>query len=208
MSESRVKFLKSSMDHMFTSGASSLNFNEFSSLLAKCACVINERPLGVRHHNSAVNELVPLTPNLLLLGRAGSSPPDVARLDDGDNRFKMRKNFIDEIFTLWWDMWFRQAFDSLFPLPKWKERMPNLSPGDVCLLKYERKVGKGDFRLCKVVEVHPDEKGLVRTVTVAFRPTSSKEKSLPYTSKELKEMKVGLNRLVLICPADKVFSDQ
>ena len=56
--------------------------------------------------------------------------------------------------------------------------------------------------------MHPDEKGLVRTVAVAFRPPSSKEKSLPYTSKELKEMKVGLNRLVLICPADKVFSDQ
>ena len=148
--------------------------------------------MGVRHHNKATDEILPITPNLLLLGRTSSGPHDVAKFDNEDDRY----------------LWFPQAFDSLFPLPKWKERMPNLSPGDVCLLKYERKVGKGDFRLCKVVEVHPDEKGLVRTVTVAFRPPSSKEKSLPYTSKELKEMKVGLNRLVLICPADKVFSDQ
>ena len=86
--------------------------------------------------------------------------------------------------------------------------MPILAAGDVCLLRYDRKVGKGDYRLCKVVEVHPDKKGLVHTGSVAFRPPSSKEKSLPYTSKELKEMKVGLTRLVLVCPADNVFNDQ
>merc|ERR1711867_146524 len=129
---------------------------------------------------------------------ASSGPHDIARLDEGYYKFFLREKFIEELLALWWDLWYPQAFDSLFPLPKWKERMPNLSPGDVCLLKYERKVEKGDFRLCKVVEVHPDEKGLVRTVTVAFRPPSSKEKSLPYTSKELKESLV----LALVCPAD------
>ena len=112
------------------------------------------------------------------------------------------------MLSVWWNLWYHQAFDALFPLPKWKEAMPNLNPGDVCLLKYDRKIGKGDFRLCKVEEVHPDDKGLVRTVTVIFRPISSREKSLPYTSKELSRMKVGLNRLVLICPAEKVYSDE
>ena len=86
--------------------------------------------------------------------------------------------------------------------------MPNLGVGDVCLLKYDKKVGKGDYRLCKVDEVHPDEKGLVRTVTVLFRPPSSKEKSLPYKSKDLSKMKVGVNRLVLICPASDVYNDE
>ena len=145
-----------------------------------------------------------MTPNLLLLGRTASGPHDVAKFDDGDDRYIRREKLIEEISSVWWDMWFHQAFDSLFPLPKWKERMPNLGPGDVCLLKYDRKVGKGDFRLCKVDQVHPDSKGLVRTVTVLFRPLSSREKSLPYKSKELSQMKVGINRLVLICPAQQV----
>ena len=88
-----------------------------------------------------------------------------------------------------------------------KDEMPNLAAGDVCLLRYEGKVGKGDYKLCKVEEMQPDNKGLVRTVTVAFRPLSAK-KSLPYHSKELTKMIVGVNSVVLIsCKAEKVFSN-
>ena len=192
------------MDHLFTSGAASLNFNEFRVLLSRCANIINDRPLGVRHHNKAVNELVPITPNLLLLGRTSTSPLDTVQFDEGSDRYTHRAKFIDEVISLWWEMWYHQAFDSLFPLPKWKEQMPNLKSGDICMIKYERKVGKGDYRLCRVAEVHPDKKGLVRTVTVAFRPISSKEKSLPYLPKDLTKMKVGINRLVLICPAEDI----
>ena len=70
------------------------------------------------------------------------------------------------MFGLWWDIWFRQAFNSLFPLPEWKEALPNLSIGDIYLIIYDSKVGKGDYRLCRVVKTETDDKGLVRTVSV------------------------------------------
>ena len=70
----------------------------------------------------------------------------------------------------------------------------------MCLAKYEHKVGKADYRLCKVVEVEKDAKGLVRTVMVAMRPRDAREKSLPYKSKKLKNLKLAVQRLVLICP--------
>ena len=76
-----------------------------------------------------------------MLGRTSSGPHDVAKFDNEDDRYTFRLRFVEELLSLWWDLWFPQAFDLLFPLPKWKEMMPNLSPGDVCLLKYERKVG-------------------------------------------------------------------
>ena len=196
------------MTHFFTSGAGSLNFSEFQALLARCACIINDRPLGVRHHNKAVDEVLPITPNLLLLGRTSSGPLDTEKFDEGNDRYTCRAKFVDEILSLWWDMWYAQVFDSLFPLPKWKEQMPNLKAGDICMLKYDRKVGKGDYRLCRVDEVHPDEKGLVRTVTVAFRPISNKDKSLPYISKALSKMKVGLSRLILICPVENIDNNE
>ena len=50
--------------------------------------------------------------------------------------------------------------------------------------------------------VETDDKGLVRTAWVLMRPRDSREKSLPYRSKKLIPMKVGIQRLVLICPAE------
>ena len=93
---------------------------------------------------------------------------------------------------------------SLFPYNKWKEEKENLEPGDVCLLKYEKKIGKGDYRLCKVETVEKDLKGLVRTVEVLMRPRDSREKSLPYKSKQMVMMKVPVQRLVLIEKSSRV----
>ena len=63
---------------------------------------------------------------------------------------------------------------------------------------YEHKVGKADYWLCKVEK---DAKELVRTVMVAMRPRDAREKLLPYKSKKLKNLKLAVQRLVLICPA-------
>ena len=91
----------------------------------------------------------------------------------------------------------------MVPYKKWKKEMANLAIGDICLVKYDHKVGKSDYRICKVVEVEEDAKGLVRTVTIAMRPRDSREKSLPYKSKKLKNLRLAVQRLVLICPAKK-----
>ena len=45
----------------------------------------------------------------------------------------------------------------------------NLDIGDMRLVKYEHKVGKADYRICKVVEVEKDAKDLVR-IPMSLRP--------------------------------------
>ena len=50
----------------------------------------------------------------------------------------------------------------------------NLIVGDVVLLTFSGKV-KDSYILARVTEVHPDEKNLVRRVTVKFRRKNSKE---------------------------------
>ena len=70
LAEARVKALKHTLDLLMPKGASSLNFNEFRCLLTKCSNIINDRPLGIRHLRRGVEgELIPVTPNTLLLGR-------------------------------------------------------------------------------------------------------------------------------------------
>ena len=63
---------------------------------------------------------------------------------------------------------------------------------------------RADYRLCKVLSVEKDKKGLVRTAVVGMRPKDSREKSLPYTSKKLSELDVSVQRLVMVCPSENV----
>ena len=201
MAEQRVRALKDSLELLVPGGIENLNFAEFASLLYKCANVINDRPIGVRQHKSCTEgEILPLTPNLLLLGRASTTSSTAIGSDEEETSYNKRTTFIKELEQLWWGMWYRQVFDSLFPLPKWKERMTNLEPGDICLLGWEQKLGKGRYKLCQVMSTELDERNLVRSVEVAFRPTSTNEPGLPYRAKQLTRTRTAIQNLVLICP--------
>ena len=201
MAEQRVRALKDSMDLLVPGGVENLNYAEFASLLNQCANTINDRPIGVRHHkNKTEGEIMPLTPNLLLLGRTSTTLP--TKSDVEETNFTRRVSFIKELEESWWNMWFRQVFESLFPLPKWKTRMPNLRTGDICLLGWKTKMGKGNYKLCKVSAVEKDERELVRTVEVVHRPIDSRDAGLPYSSKDLVSKRVAVQNLILICPVE------
>ena len=60
------------------------------------------------------------------------------------------------------------------PIRKWQRRSKNLTVGDIVMMYYEGNF-KDDYRLAKVLEVHPDSKGLVRTVTIGYRKRNKKE---------------------------------
>ena len=205
LAEQRVRAVKECLDLLMVSGANSLNYAEFLSLLRRCANIINDRPLGVRHHSTGVeDEILPITPNLLLLGRTSTGPLDTVQLEEEEDKFSRRASFIAELEGIWWGMWFRQCFDSLLPYRTWKDRKQNLEVGDVCLMGWEEKLGKGSYRLCRIVDVEIDETSLVRTVTVESRPRASRERGLPYRSKDLERKRIAIQHLVLICPVEKI----
>ena len=66
---------------------------------------------------------------------------------------------------------------------------------------------KGEYRLARVKEVHPDAHGIVRTATVFMRPRDSREKVTnepPYLkSKPPFELKLGVQRLVVMLPVEE-----
>jgi len=72
---------------------------------------------------------------------SSTQPNSEVDLDpDTTDQFTKREKFVEEVLNLWWDIWFREVFDSLFPLPKWKERLPNLEVDNICILRYEGKI--------------------------------------------------------------------
>ena len=90
------------------------------------------------------------------------------------------------------------------PIRKWKKRAKNLQVGDVVMLYYPGNL-KDDYRLARVFEVHPDDRGLVRTVTIGYRKRNKKEKAAVYQKKPLTMEKVAVQRLCLLVPVDEKF---
>ena len=88
------------------------------------------------------------------------------------------------------------------PCRKWKKEHRNLQQGDIVFVYYTSSI-QGEYRLARVVETFPDQKGLVRTVRIAYRRKDKREKPLPYKSKPLDEEIVSIQRLSVLLPASE-----
>ena len=131
-----------------------------------------------------------------------SSSPETPPMEYSDSdKFCQRVAYVAAVEKEWWDRWKKFVFPTMFPLRKWKQEKDNLIVGDVVLLTFSGKV-KDTYTLARVTEVHPDEKNLVRRVTVKFRRKNSQEDPNVCKSK-MEEKVVAVQRLVLLVPAPR-----
>ena len=65
----------------------------------------------------------------------------------------------------------------------------------------------GKYKLVRVQEVHPDENGLVRTVSIIYRKRHAKERDTEIRKNSVVKERVGVQRLVLIQPANEQLRD-
>ena len=194
-----VKLTKKCLDKAIPEGAK-ITYGELVTLLAGISYTINCRPLGVKGSNDLDEEIQPITPNMLLLGRSdfdSKSPPY-----NEDISLPTRTAYVKDLLDKWWSLWIKQVWPHLIPCKKWKEVSRNLQVGDVCLLYYPGAL-TGQYKLVRVVEVHPDANGLVRTVTILYRKRDKREKKREYNAKHMVREKVGVQRLVLIQSANE-----
>ena len=79
----------------------------------------------------------------------------------------------------------------------------SLRCGDIVLVLYAKRIGKGEYRLGRILQVHPDAHNIVRTVTVGMRPRDKREDPKTYVKKPLEELEVGVQRVVVISPVEE-----
>ena len=139
--------------------------------------------------------MMPITPNHLLLGRATIDVPDMEY--DPSSKFSARLAYVEQVYKSWWDRWIQDALPTLVPCKRWKQIHRNVSVGDVVMMKYAGNV-KDEYRLARVLEVYPDDRGLVRTVKVGYRRRDKREGSDVYWKKPLVEEKVAVQRLAML----------
>ena len=207
MAEARVRAIKETFDILLPAGANGLNYAEFETVLRKACNIINDRPLAVKKSgNKKDGEILPISPNTLLLGRTSLQPPSLVDSEDG-NKLTRRMKFIQEVEENWWSLWFSQVWQDLFPRQKWKDPANNLEIGDICLKGSIPTLGKAKYTLCRVTRTFPDENDLVRTVEVAARPRDSREPSLPYRNRDLFLEILPVQKLVLIARDHEIVDD-
>ena len=198
LAEAAVKLVKTTLAHTMAS-QTTLNYAELDTLFSSVANIVNQRPIAVKSFTE--EDIHAITPNDLLLQRSKNTVPGVVY--GTDDSLAKRQETMREIEELWWNQWIVQALPHLVPFKKWRTEHRSLCVGDIVLVLYEKKVGKGTYKLGRVVEVHPDDHGVVRTVTVGIKKNSRNEKLLPYVPKPLTEIKLGVQRVAVICPVEE-----
>ena len=201
-SEAAVKQLKHTLRHLNVHG--DMYYSELACLLARAADIINDRPLGLRHHSKSSPDLCVVTPNLLLQGSRtcqavehdGDFAKDMANLS-------VRLGFMEKSFEEWWHRWITAVWPSLVPYRRWKTTHRNIRVGDLVLVQYSNKYSKAEFRRGVVLEVYPDPKNIVRTVLVGCRPRLKADRTGPYKSKALEKMTVPVQRLSVLLAVEE-----
>ena len=202
--ESMVRCLKKTLKHL--SPLHNPTFAEYSSLLSRAACKINQRPLGVRAHNGAEGEVCVITPHMLAQGGQVCASPDHPEEDLDDHRhLDARMRAVEDAFVLWWRQWMIQVWDSLVPTKKWRTAVRNVQVGDIVLVSYTSKLVKPVWRLGIITETFPDEHGNVRQVSVSTRSRRGRpEQPREYHTKPRDLQQIPVQRISVMVPANEV----
>ena len=160
--------LKKTLEHKFD-GRKKLFVKEMSVAMKVVTSVVNSRPVGARYGPRGFGDpdyLTPVTPNMLLTGRANTEIP--IREYSLTSKPLARLEYIQELVAAWWQQYKDQNFSSFVPTQKWQEERRNMRIGDVVLIQYEDRSKPGTYRLGRVDSIKVNEDGLVRTVKVSY----------------------------------------
>ena len=185
-----------------------LDYHQFSAVLAVVAAVLNSRPLSLQV--TPEGEYHALSPRDILFGRAGRALDAVSRdleftMDlDQDVALRAMCEAQAKIVRAWKQRWKEAVFPEMVARPKWKVQYRNVQPGDIGHVRYPRKVGDHEWRLAMVEVAAPDEDGVVRTITVAFRPRHKADNGKPYATKNATRMTIGVQRFAVLMTLDEM----
>ena len=200
-----VRKFKRTLTHKFKGRM--MRLLEMETALKIVATVANSRPLSARYGQQGGCDpdfLTPLTPNMMLLGRCNSQIP--SRDYDCTGSPMVRLEYVQKVISEWWEQFKIQNFTSLIPTQKWQLQKRNMRVDDVVLIQYTSKSSPGTYRLARVMGVEVDEvDGLVHTCTVQYSLLAelSQADLLKYKGITKKELRVPVNRLVLILPVEE-----
>ncbi|CAG7784714.1 unnamed protein product [Allacma fusca] len=158
--ESGVRVVKVNLKRVI--GTTTLNFEEFATLLAQVESCVNSRPLSPSSSNP--EDLTALTAGHFLIGAPLNSLPEPDLTDTKLSRLS-RWQLCEQLSQHFWKRWHTEYLLQLQQRHKWNSSSENLKEGTLVLLKDER-LPPTQWKLGRILQVHPGHDGLVRVVTI------------------------------------------
>ena len=143
-------------------GPAQLTHELLITLMAEVVGIVNSRPIGTLP--SDVDQPQPLSPNMLLTmkTRPLSSAPGVFTSEDLYSRRHWRRaQYLADQF---WIRWKNEYLQNQQSRAKWNERRPNLTVGDIVMMKEETH--RNNWPLARVINTFQSQDGKVRKVDV------------------------------------------
>ena len=143
-----------------------LNDEGLRTLMCEAETIVNGRPITKLSDDP--RDLEPLTPNHLLLLRAGPTTPP-GNFHKNDNYSKRRWRQVQYLADVFWRCWTREYLPSLQQRQKWNKEHRNVAVDDVVLV-LDESTPRSSWPLGCVIEVYKNSRdGLVRSVKVKTR---------------------------------------
>ena len=133
---------------------------ELVTLFAETTAMLNSRPLS--YTSSDVNDQEVLTPNSFLLPKATFElHPNLQNATIYQGSYRRMQALMDQV----WKRWMTEYLPALTTRAKWQWEERDVKVNDAVLL-IEPNLPRNRWRIGRVVEIHPGNKGHVRAVTV------------------------------------------
>ncbi|XP_033225734.1 uncharacterized protein LOC117178416 [Belonocnema kinseyi] len=187
-----------------TAGKTLLTHEQLETFVIEVEAILNSRPLSPLSPDP--NDLLPLTPGHFLIGSPLISFPQtdlrdisVGRLSSWEHAQQMLQHF--------WSSWQKEYLHQMISRNKWQSTSdPDIIKVGTLVVLKEDNLAPMDWKLARIVDVHPGQDKVVRIVTVrtntgVYKRSVTRLYPLPiYECKEfhpLFEDKVDLNILSL-----------
>ena len=146
---------------------------ELHTFLCEAAFTVNNTPM----YEVSVdpNDELPISPAQLLTSKGTPNPPSLDSFSEEDINAYGRRRWrrVQALSADFWNRWRSNHLQELQKRHKWHKVRPNLSEGDVVLLK-SKEVRRNLWPLAMVTSVKVSEDGLVRSATLRLPSDSSK----------------------------------
>ena len=142
---------------------------EFATMLAKVAAVVNYTPLWACP--TAPKDPSPLTQSMLITGRnyQGVQSPDKFSDEMVHDYSLMRDYKVAHISNLFCRRWRSEYLHTFMKHNKWKNKLPCIAIDDIVRIR-NKQAYSGDWPTARVIGVKPGHDGLVREVDLRLAP--------------------------------------
>ncbi|XP_062709173.1 uncharacterized protein LOC134288401 [Aedes albopictus] len=143
-------------------GHATLTYEELSTVLTQIEACLNSRPLC--QLSTSPDSFEAFTPGHFIINQPLNllPEPDIRHLQEGRlDRWQRVQRHVDDI----WARRRNEYVATLQPRNKWQSVQQNLDLGQLVLIKNDN-TSPAAWELARIIATHPDQYGVVRTVTV------------------------------------------